>query len=125
MPRQPVRAADAPPPSGSYSQAIRAGDLLFLAGQGPFDENGQRVGETVPEQVRQTLRNLDRVAQAAGGRLHDAVRVTAYLSTLAHFDEYDAVYREFFVEPFPSRTTIQSDLIGIDVEIDAVVWLGD
>jgi 2-iminobutanoate/2-iminopropanoate deaminase len=123
MPRKPVRTALAPAPSGSYSQGIRAGDFLFLSGQGPFDANGNRGGETVAEQVRQTLTNLDEVARAAGATIQDAVRVTAYLSSLEHFAEYDAVYREFFADPFPSRTTVQSDLVGMDVEIDAIVWL--
>jgi peptide/nickel transport system substrate-binding protein/2-iminobutanoate/2-iminopropanoate deaminase len=124
MGREPVRSHDAPPPSGSYSQGVRAGGFLFLSGQGPYDAAGNRVGETVADQVRQTLRNLDAVARAAGGSLKDAVRVQAYLSSLEHFDEYDAAYREFFDDPMPSRSTIQSDLIGFDVEIDAIVWVG-
>lgn len=125
MPRTPIRSDGAPSPSGAYSQSIRAGDLLFLSGQGPFDADGNRVGESVSEQVRQTLSNLDQVARAAGATIQDAVRVVAYLSSLEHFEEYDAAYGEFFAEPFPSRSTIQSDLIGMDVEIDAIVWLGD
>jgi 2-iminobutanoate/2-iminopropanoate deaminase len=122
--REPVSTDAAPAPSGSYTQAIRAGGFLYLSGQGPFDALGNRVGETVGEQVRQTLRNLECVAAAAGASLKDAVRVNAFLSSLEHFDEYDAVYREFFSEPLPSRVTVQSDLSGMDVEIDAVVWLG-
>jgi 2-iminobutanoate/2-iminopropanoate deaminase len=124
MPREAVRSNAAPAPSGSYSQAIKVGDLLFLSGQGPFDSEGRLVDGSVAEQVQQTLRNLDAVAQAAGGSLKNAVRVTAYLSSLQHFDEYDAAYREFFDEPLPSRSSVQSDLIGFDVEIDAIVWLG-
>lgn len=125
MPRKPILSSDAPAPSGGYSQGIRAGDFLFLAGQGPFDESGARVGETVAEQVERVLGNLDAVARAAGGSLQAAVRVGMYLSDLAHFDEMDAAYRRFFADPMPARTTIQSDLIGFDVEGDAVVWLGD
>jgi 2-iminobutanoate/2-iminopropanoate deaminase len=125
MPRKPVLSPDAPAPSGGYSQAIRAGDFLFLAGQGPFDESGARVGETVAEQVERVLGNLDAVARAAGGSLQAAVRVAMYLSDLAYFDEMDAAYRRFFADPMPARTTIQSDLVGFDVEGDAVVWLGD
>ena len=125
MARSPVLTGAAPQPSGTYSQAIKAGDFLFLSGQGPFDARGNRVGETVADQVHQTLTNLDQVARAAGATLQDAVHVTAYLSSLEVFDEYDAVYRGFFTEPFPSRSTIQSDLIGMDVEMDAIIWLGD
>jgi 2-iminobutanoate/2-iminopropanoate deaminase len=125
MPRESVLSAEAPAPSGGYSQAIRAGDLLYLSGQGPFDPSGARVGDTVAGQVRQVLANLDAVARAAGGSLQDAVRIGIYLSDLKHFDEMDTTYYEFFAEPRPARTTIQSDLIGFDVEGDAVVWLGD
>jgi 2-iminobutanoate/2-iminopropanoate deaminase len=124
MPREPVLSAQAPPPSGGYSQGIRAGDLLYLSGQGPYDAAGERVGETIAEQVGVVLSNLDAVARAAGGSLQNAVRVGMYLSDLGHFDEMDRAYREFFTHPSPARTTIQSDLVGFDVEGDAVVWLG-
>jgi 2-iminobutanoate/2-iminopropanoate deaminase len=125
MPQRPVLSSEAPAPSGGYSQAIRAGDLLFCSGQGPYGADGARVGETIAEQVRQVLSNLDAVARAAGGSLANAVRVGMYLSDMRHFDEMDDAYREFFPEPRPARTTIQSDLVGFDVEGDAVVWLGD
>jgi 2-iminobutanoate/2-iminopropanoate deaminase len=124
MPRTPVRSQDAPPPSGGYSQGIVVGELLFLAGQGPYDSSGNRVGSTVSEQVRQVLENLDAVARAAGGSLRNAVRLGMYISDMAHFDEMDAEYRRFFSDPMPARTTVQSDLVGFDVEGDAVVWLG-
>jgi reactive intermediate/imine deaminase len=123
--RKPILSEEAPQPSGGYSQGIFAGGFLYLAGQGPFDTSGERTGTTVAEQVRQVLENLDAVARAAGGSLQNAVRVGMYLSDLAHFDEMDAEYRRFFHEPMPARTTIQSDLVGFDVEGDAVVWLGD
>jgi reactive intermediate/imine deaminase len=125
MARKPVLSEEAPAPSGGYSQGIVAGGFLYLAGQGPFDASGERVGTTVAEQVRQVLENLDAVARAAGGSLQNAVRCGMYLSDLAHFDEMDAEYRRFFSDPMPARTTIQSDLVGFDVEGDAVVWLGD
>lgn len=120
-----VRSADAPAPSGGYSQAIVAGDLLFLSGQGPYSASGELVGDTVEEQVRQVFANLQAVAQAAGGSLARTVRVGVYLSDLAHFDAMDRVYREIFSEPRPARTTIQTDLVDFIVEADAVVLLGD
>jgi len=100
------------------------GGSLFLPGQGPYDAGGERVGGTVAAQVRQVLANLDAVAGAAGGSLQNAVRVGMYISDMRHFDEMDAEYRTFFDDPRPARTTIQSDLVGFDVEGDAVVWLG-
>jgi 2-iminobutanoate/2-iminopropanoate deaminase len=123
--REQITTDAAPPPAGPYSQAIRVGDLLFLAGQGPFDTTGAFVGGSVADQTRRTLTNLEAVAKAAGGSLARAVRVGVYLSSLEHFAEMNAVYTEFFDDPPPARTTIQSDLIRFDVEIDAVVWLGD
>jgi peptide/nickel transport system substrate-binding protein/2-iminobutanoate/2-iminopropanoate deaminase len=125
MTRKPVLSQEAPQPSGGYSQGIVAGGMLHLSGQGPYDATGARVGETVAEQVRQVLENLDAVARAAGGSLRNAVRCGMYISDMAHFDEMDAEYRRFFSDPMPARTTIQSDLVGFDVEGDAVVWLGD
>jgi 2-iminobutanoate/2-iminopropanoate deaminase len=124
MTRTPILSDAAPAPSGGYSQAIRAGDFLFLAGQGPYDAAGTRVGTTIAEQVRQVLENLDAVARAAGGSLQDAVRVGMYITDLKHFAEMDAEYRTFFTGTMPARTTIQSNLVGFDVEGDAVVWLG-
>lgn len=125
MPRDPVLSQEAPAPSGGYSQGIVAGGFLYLAGQGPFDAQGTRVGTTIAEQVRQVLGNLDAVARAAGGSLQNAVRLGMYISDMKHFDEMDAEYRAFLSHPMPARTTIQSDLVGFDVEGDAVVWLGD
>jgi reactive intermediate/imine deaminase len=124
-PRAQISTAEAPRPGGAYSQAIRVGDLLFLAGQGPFDRSGQLVGGSVADQTRRALENLDAVARAAGGSLAQAVRVGVYLSSLEHFAEMNATYVEFFEAPLPARTTIQSDFPAFDVEIDAVVWLGD
>jgi 2-iminobutanoate/2-iminopropanoate deaminase len=125
--RRAVRADGAPAPSGGYSQGIVAGGFLHLAGQGPFDTTGAVVGVgSIEAQVRQVFRNLAAVAEGAGASLHDAVRVGAYLSDMAHFETFDRVYRELFADPLPARTTIQTDLGGaFDVEADAVIWLGD
>jgi 2-iminobutanoate/2-iminopropanoate deaminase len=120
---QAVSSSAAPAPSGGYSQGIVAGNLLFLSGQGPYDAQGQLVGESVEEQTRQVFANLQAVAEAASGSLASAVRVGVYLSDLKHFDEMDRVYREVFSEPRPARTTIQTDLVDFIIEADAVVLL--
>ena len=121
MLRSPVRPSDGPPPMGAYSPGIRVGNLLFLSGQAPFDGNGTLVRGSVATQVSQALSNLDRVARAGGTSLQHAARVGVYLSDLSHFPEMDVAYRAFFTEDPPARTTIQSDLVGFDVEIDAIV----
>jgi len=123
--RIPVLAADAPPPTGPYSQAIRSGGFLFLAGQGPFRPDGSKVESSFEEQARQAFSNLQAVAAAAGASLADAVRVGVYLRDMSDFAVMNKVYLEFLREPMPARTTIQSDLPGFDIEVDAVVAVGD
>lgn len=118
---QKISTDQAPPPAGPYSQAVVAGGLVFLAGQGPFDAKGERVGETFADQVRRTFENLERVAAAAGSSLHSAVRLGVYLRSLDDFAEFNEIAREYLVEPFPARTTIEAALRGFDIEIDAVV----
>ena len=126
MAREPVLSPDAPPPSGGYSQGIVAGGFLFLSGQGPVRRRrASASGRRSPSRCARCCENLDAVARAAGGSLQNAVRVGMYISDMAHFDEMDAEYRRFFSDPMPARTTIQSDLVGFDVEGDAVVWLGE
>lgn len=123
--RIPVRSADAPPPTGPYSQAIRSGRFVFLAGQGPFRPDGSKVDSSFEEQARQAFSNLQAVAAAAGASLADAVRVGVYLRDMSDFAAMNKVYLEFVRDPMPARTTIQSDLPGFDIEVDAVVAVGD
>lgn len=115
--------ASVPSPGGPYSAGIKVGNLLFLAGQGPIDASGTRIGDSFADQARATFDNLERVAQAAGTSLKNAVRIGAYLSSLDYFDEFNAVMKEYVSEPYPSRTTIPVELRGFDVEIDAVVFV--
>jgi len=118
-----ISTNNAPQPAGPYSAAVVAGSLVFLAGQGPFDQDSNRVGETFGDQVRQTFRNLEAVAQAAGTSLENTVRYGVYLNTLDDFEEFNKIAMEFLTVPLPARTTIQANLRGFDVEIDAVVAL--
>ena len=120
-----VSTPAAPSPAGPYAQGSISGGLLFLAGQGPFNAQGERVGETFADQVRQTFRNLEIVSQAADTSLSNAVRYGVYLRNLDDFAEFNEIAREFLSEPFPARTTIEVALRGFDVEIDAVVAVVD
>jgi 2-iminobutanoate/2-iminopropanoate deaminase len=121
---RPVLSASAPAPSGGYSQALVAGDFVFLSGQGPFDPHGAIVGDSVEEQVRQVFANLEAVAREAGSSLDRFVRVGVYLRDMSYFEEMDRIYRDIFAEPRPARTTIQSDLVDFIIEADAVAFLG-
>lgn len=125
MAREQIQTDGCPAPTGSYSQGIAAGGFLFLSGQGPFDADGNLIGESFEAQVRQVLDNLAAVAAEAGRALADAVRVGVYLHDMDDFDEMDAIYREAFPKPRPVRTTIQTPLPGFRIEIDAVICLED
>lgn len=109
------------PPKGAYSRAIRVDRLLFVSGQVPRSfETGELLGESVAEQTRAVLSNLRRVLEAGGCRLSDVVSVSAFLSDIGTWGEFDAVYREAFRPPYPTRTTIGAGLHGVLVEINAV-----
>ena len=120
-----IRTQAAPRGTGAYSQAIRAGDFLFISGQGPLDPETLEVrGTTIEEQTELTLRNLEAIAAAAGGTLADVVKVSAFLSSIDLFPEFNATYERVFAsEPRPARTTTGAELRDILVEIDAVVYL--
>lgn len=118
-----ISPTDTPPPAGTYSNGIVHGDFLFCAGQGPFDAAGRRVGETFEEQVRLTMENLARIAQAAGTSLDRTVRMGVFLRDIEDFAAMNAVVAEYLTEPYPARTTVQVPLKGFDVEIDAIIAL--
>lgn len=123
--RSEIRTEGAPRGTGAYSQAIRAGDFVFISGQGPLDPTTLEVlGDTVEEQTELTLRNLEAIARAAGGGLADVVKVSAFLSSIDLFPAFNATYERIFdAEPRPARTTTGAELRDILVEIDAVLYL--
>lgn len=110
-----------PPVGGPYSPGVRVGNLLFCAGQVPFNEKGELVSTDIKVQVTKALENLEVVCQAAGTSLKNAVKINAYLSSLNLFAAFNEAYGEFFGDARPARTTVPVDLRGFDVEIDAVV----
>ncbi len=126
MTRTPIATDEAPEAIGPYSQAVRAGDLLFCSGQIPLDPStGELVKESAPGQARRCLENLEAVCRAAGARLGDAVRCTVYLTDMGDFASVNDVYGEFFGDEPPARGAIQAAALprGADVEIDAIVAL--
>ena len=125
MPKTQISSSKGSPPGGPYSQAIRAGDFIFVAGQVSKDPaTGKIVGETIEEQTRQTLENLKAILEAAGASMADVVKVSAHLTDLSLFDRYNSVYVQYFPEPRPARTTVGSQLLGFMVEIDAIAYVG-
>lgn len=124
MGKEQIKTDDAPPPGGSYSQGIKSGGFLFISGQTPRDLSREVVEGSIEDQARKAFSNLQAVAEAGGGSLADAVRVTVYLRDFASFEAMDRVFAEFFPEPRPARTTIQSN-IPVEVEVDAVLESGN
>jgi 2-iminobutanoate/2-iminopropanoate deaminase len=115
---------EAPQPAGPYSHAVRAGDTIYLAGQGPFDPQTGEQPATFEEQVRLTFRNLEACSRSAGASLADAVRIGVYLRDMSDFQTMNRVYEEMVPEPRPVRTTIPAAMQGLSIEIDAVLWVG-
>lgn len=126
MPKQQITTQGAPQPLGAYSQGLRAGDFVFVAGMAGFDPvSGELAGETIEEQTARTLENIKATIEAAGATLTDVVKSTVHLSDLSLFQRFNAVYAQYFPDPKPVRTTVGSQLPGILVEIDVVAYLGE
>src|SRR3954453_14332958 len=109
MPKEPIVTDTAASPGGAYSQAIVAGDFVFLAGCTPTRPGGDMVTGSFREQAGQTFANLDAVPRPAGCTLAQAVRVGVCLRDMDDFAEMNALYRERIPAPLPARTTIQSN----------------
>ena len=115
---------DLPRPKGPYSPAVRAGDFVYVSGQTPRDPaTGALVGHDVATQTRATLSNVRRVLERAGATLADVVSVTVYLAHADDWGAMNAVYEEFLMEPFPTRTTVGAELRDILVEISVVAYV--
>jgi reactive intermediate/imine deaminase len=125
VPKRAVSTDKAAPPGGPYSQAVVAGDTVYLAGAIPALPDGTRVTGSFAEQAHAAFRNLAAAAEAAGGSLDQAVRVGVYLRDFGDFAAMNEVFGQYLTgEHPPVRTTIPVDLAGMDIEIDAVLYLG-
>ncbi len=116
---QVIASDDAPEAIGPYSQGIRAGNFLFLAGQIPLDpESGEIVGESVEEQTRLVLENLGAVLREAGMSYANVVKSFVYLSDLDEFGAMNSVYAEYFQDNPPSRATVEVSRLPRDVKVE-------
>ena len=125
MPKQQITTNESAPPAGAYSQGIRAGDFVFVSGQGPLNPATGKIGETIEEQTAQVLENVKAILKAGEATMADVVKVTAHLSDLKYFDAYNKVYATYFPDPKPVRTTVGSQLNNILVEIDVIAYVGE
>ena len=123
---KPISTTEAPAAIGPYSQAVRAGDTVYLSGQIPLDPKTMQVVEGFENQVKRVFENLRAVCRAAGGDFDRVVRVTVYLTDLANFAKVNEVMATYFKEPFPARAAIGVASLprGSAVEIDAIMHLG-
>lgn len=126
MSRIIISTTEAPQAIGTYSQAVRAGDTVYLSGQIPLvPATMQMVEGDIAAQVRQVFSNLAAVAAAAGGSLNDCVKVHVFLTDLVNFPVVNEVMAEFFTEPYPARAAIGVAALprGAQVEVDAIMVL--
>ncbi len=124
--RTPIATPHAPQAIGTYSQAIRAGSTVYLSGQIPLDPaTGELVAGDMEAQVRRVFDNLLAVAQAAGGDLSHVVKLTVYLTDLAHFALVNRVMAEYFSQPYPARAAVGVAALprGAAVEMDGILEL--
>ena len=126
MSKEAIHSDGAPAAIGTYSQAIKSGNLLFMSGQIPLDpKTMQIVDGNFEARARQVFDNLKAVAEAAGGNLDQIVKLTIFLTDLDNFATVNSVMEEFFEQPFPARAAIGVASLpkSVDVEADAILAL--
>ncbi|HJR14846.1 MAG TPA: Rid family detoxifying hydrolase [Rhodanobacteraceae bacterium] len=127
MSRNPIHSEAAPKAIGPYSQAVRAGDTLYLSGQTPLDPaTGAMVAGGIEEQAARVFENLKAVLAAADASFDDAVRVAIYMTDLGNFAVVNEVMKRYFREPYPARSTIGVAALprGAAVEVDLIAVTG-
>ena len=120
-----VFPADSPTPRGPYSPGVRAGDFIYVSGQGPVDPITDKMVVTgVEEQTRITLSNIKRVLAACGATVQDVVKCSVFLRDIADFPRMNEVYKTFFGDARPARTTVEAKFYQAEmlVEIDCVAY---
>jgi reactive intermediate/imine deaminase len=118
--KEAVHSSGAPAAIGTYSQAIKTGNLVFLSGQIPLDPSTMKLtGEDFEARARRVFDNLKAVAEAAGGDLDRIVKVTIYLTDLANFATVNTVMAEYFEEPYPARAAVGVASLPRDADVEA------
>lgn len=124
MSKQIIQTDKAPAAIGTYSQAVRVGDTVYLSGQIPLDPvTMQMVNETIEDEIHQMFKNLTAVAEAAGGSLGDLVKLNVFLTDLAHFAKVNEIMAVYVPQPFPARAAVGVAALprGARVEADGVL----
>lgn len=121
-----IQTANAPAAIGTYSQAVKAGDTVYLSGQIPLDPKTMvLVSGKIDKQINQVFDNLSAVCDAAGGRLQDIVKLNIYLTDLGHFATVNEIMARYFSKPYPARAAVGVAALpkGSEVEMDAIMVL--
>ena len=121
-----IQSDSAPQAIGTYSQAVKAGDTVYLSGQIPLDpESMELVGGGIENQIKQVFENLKAVCEAAGGSLQDIVKLNIFLTDLGNFATVNQVMATYFQKPYPARAAIGVAALpkGAEVEMDGIVIL--
>lgn len=121
-----VKVEDAPAPKGAYSQVVRAGDFLFVSGQGPIDPETQEFAfGDIKSETRLTLENVERVLAGCGASRKNIVKCGVFLGKASDFAAMNEAYGAFFGDTCPARTTVQTGLVeeGMKIEIDCIAYL--
>ena len=123
MPKTMISTPHAPSAIGTYSQAVRCGDTIYLSGQIGLDPETMQLVEGIDAQVKRVFDNLKAVAEAAGGSLADAAKLTIYLTDLAYFAKVNEIMAAYFRQPYPARAAIGVASLprGALVEADAIL----
>ena len=128
MVKQAIHTGDAPEAIGTYSQAIKVGETVFISGQIPLEPGTMNiVDDDIRAQTHRVFNNLAAVAREGGGNLDDVVKLTVFLTDLSHFAVVNEVMAEHFNPPYPARAAVGVAALpkGVPIEIDAIAHLGD
>ncbi len=126
--KQTITADKAPAAIGTYSQAVRHGNTVYISGQIPLDPGSMDiVGEAFEAQADQVFRNLSALCKAAGGSLDDVVKFTLYLTDLSNFGKVNGIMARYLSEPYPARAAVQVSALprGAQIEADAILAVDD
>ena len=126
MKKSKISTNKAPSAIGVYSQAIRAGNLVFISGQIPLDPKSmQMIDGDINDHIKQVLTNIKSIVEESGGAMNDIVKINVYLKDLEHFQNVNSVMESYFDEPYPARAAVEVSRLPKDVsiEMDAILYV--
>jgi reactive intermediate/imine deaminase len=121
-----IQTDQAPAAIGTYSQAVKVDQTVYISGQIPLDPQSMEVVDGIENQIKRVFDNLQAVSEAAGGKLSDIVKLTIYLTDLSNFPTVNEIMATYFSEPYPARAAVEVSALpkGVGVEMDAILVIG-